>query len=306
MQHYLSTGNFRQAYTYGKQSSEIISAFTLPFLRMELDSLLYEAALGVGDTLNALKFHRDYSENRERVFTINQNETLQEMKYKYALQQKNLQLENSALSLKNSNKTKLLLILFNLFILLIIIGNYSLQAIRKSYIRHLYRKEKQLETFLSEQSPHPVPHALLFEKKGVTQPVVAAFASGDHQESIRESRKQLFFDMLRLIEEEQLFLKPELNQKIIISQLGTNKKYLYEAIVQNSRLNFKQIINSYRVTEVKKIIESKALENPDDLPPNLYLEAGFNSPTSYYRAFRSFTGLTPKEYYQEFLKERSG
>jgi YesN/AraC family two-component response regulator len=54
-----------------------------------------------------------------------------------------------------------------------------------------------------------------------------------------------------------------------------------------------------RVREAKQLIEMHI----HDLPANLYYTAGFNSVASYYRAFKFFTGLSPKEYAMAYLKD---
>ena len=303
MQYFLSTGNYNQAYFYGKNSEDIIRSLDLPYLKMELDSLLYEAALGVNDTLSALKFYKNYSENRLKVYNLNQAAALLEIKYKNELQQKNLQLHNKELSLQSSKKTKIILLSFNLLLITLITGYFSIRSIRNNYIRHLFRKEKKIDAIINGQTSRLViSNMMLTNPEPALHPVSDAFTSEQPNEN-QENRRYLFLDLLRIIEEEKLYLKPDLSQKTIISLLSTNKRYLYEAIAQNTDLNFKQIINSYRVMAAKKIIESMTSSTSEELPSNLYLQAGFNSSTSYYRAFRHFPGLTPKEYHKEYLQD---
>ena len=78
---------------------------------------------------------------------------------------------------------------------------------------------------------------------------------------------------------------------------------MYEAITQNAEFNYNELINLYRVNEAKAIIKSKLLSGGNPLAnKELYSEAGFNSLSSFYRAFKFFTGLTPREYIKEFKK----
>ena len=94
-----------------------------------------------------------------------------------------------------------------------------------------------------------------------------------------------------------------LNLKTVIRVLGTNQKYLYQAISENSDNNFRSFLNRYRVDEAKRVIEKKIQGNEDLNLSDLYSTVGFNSPVSFYRAFKSVTGLTPKDYAVEFRNE---
>ncbi|MEI6577001.1 MAG: helix-turn-helix domain-containing protein [Bacteroidota bacterium] len=84
--------------------------------------------------------------------------------------------------------------------------------------------------------------------------------------------------------------------------LGTNRKYLNAAINQNTTENFRTIINRYRVDEAKRIIEATVLQDAPIVISDLVISSGFNSYTSFYRAFRMETGLIPKDYITEEKK----
>ncbi len=91
----------------------------------------------------------------------------------------------------------------------------------------------------------------------------------------------------------------------VIKILGTNQKYLYQAISENSESNFRSFLNRYRVDEAKRIIEQKIRMKEELNLSDIFSSAGFNSPVSFYRAFKSVTGLTPKEYATEIrIEER--
>ena len=93
-----------------------------------------------------------------------------------------------------------------------------------------------------------------------------------------------------------------LDQKFIIKTLGTNRQYLYKAISLHSDASFKGIINNFRIAEAKKMI-SEALENGQELNfSQLYKLVGFNSSASFYRIFKSSTGLSPSDYAAQFLE----
>uniref|UniRef100_UPI0025C5409B helix-turn-helix domain-containing protein n=1 Tax=Lacinutrix sp. TaxID=1937692 RepID=UPI0025C5409B len=64
--------------------------------------------------------------------------------------------------------------------------------------------------------------------------------------------------------------------------------------------NFYSFINSYRVLEVQNRI--KNLKYKDSKIMAIAFDSGFNSKTSFNRAFKNHTGITPSEYRQNVKK----
>jgi AraC-like DNA-binding protein len=88
------------------------------------------------------------------------------------------------------------------------------------------------------------------------------------------------------------------------NRLGTNKKYLYEAIAEYSGTNFRGLINRYRIDEVRRIMEKALADEEAVIINEMVTASGFNSYTSFYRIFRQYTGLTPNEYIAQLKKEK--
>lgn len=96
------------------------------------------------------------------------------------------------------------------------------------------------------------------------------------------------------IENKKLYLNPELNIEVLAKELDLKANAISQLINQNTDYNFNDYINSFRVQDVKMM-----LENPDFANYTIVaigLEAGFNSKASFYRVFKKFEGLTPSEY----------
>lgn len=106
----------------------------------------------------------------------------------------------------------------------------------------------------------------------------------------------LYHQLHNAFNNERLYLNPELDINSIVKVLGTNKKYLYYAMNANSKDNFRNFVNRYRIEEAKRNIELKIQQKEKLNISELYLSTGFSSPVTFYRAFKSITGLTPKEY----------
>ncbi len=113
----------------------------------------------------------------------------------------------------------------------------------------------------------------------------------------------LFSHLRDIFDKQKLYLDSELNLNSIIKILGTNRTYLHQTISENSDNNFRSFVNRYRVNEAKQLIEEKIRENEPLNLSDIYSLVGFNSPVSFYRAFKQTTGLTPKDYAAEFKIE---
>jgi YesN/AraC family two-component response regulator len=270
-----------------------------------IDSLMYVAHKKQGQTQEALKYYEQFTEKKYKVINTAQANRVTQLKHIHQQKKDALTILTQKLELENRQKKITVLILLNLFILTVVTIIIWVRSISVKYIDKLYEKEKRLDS-IQRGSRYTLKKILVHQRK------TPAFPDPDDDDTNNEmnepaqeedisadDRRELFEAMLSLLETEKLHLDPELSQQTIITKLGTNKKYLYQAISQNSSENFKQLLNELRVREAKQLIE----EHIHDLPPNLYLKAGFNSVTSYYRAFKNFTGLSPKEYASAHLKD---
>jgi AraC-like DNA-binding protein len=98
----------------------------------------------------------------------------------------------------------------------------------------------------------------------------------------------------QMFKEQQLYLDPELSLSDLATKLKTNTSVLSAAINQNFGKNFNDFVNEYRVEEVKRQLKDPANAHLSLL--GVALECGFNSKSTFNRAFKKFTGKSPKEF----------
>lgn len=96
---------------------------------------------------------------------------------------------------------------------------------------------------------------------------------------------------------DKVFRNPELTLFDMAKLLDTNPKKVSNTINKGFKMNFNDFVNSYRTREVISTIESKE-DNVKTLVGIAY-DSGFNSKSTFNRAFKKYTGLTPKEYFQK-------
>jgi YesN/AraC family two-component response regulator len=223
------------------------------------------------------------------------------LKLQHELQENKLRLSNQELALSNAQKRNLLLLLINGLMLCIGVAYYLNRRTRKQHIHYLYTKEKLVEQWIAEE--RSLRQDISQEQwPGATAEETVTPENLEVEEE-KYSNAALFKDLIFTIEQKKMYLNPELNLKNVISILRTNRTYLNKAIQSNGEGNFKQIINRYRVEEAKRLLEKYVQDKSNENIEQFYIMAGFNSISSYYRVFRNITGLTPKEYVQEYARD---
>lgn len=113
--------------------------------------------------------------------------------------------------------------------------------------------------------------------------------------SLKGLEETILYQKLRLLlENEQLFLDPDLTLKRMADKLATNTKYLSQVINHQTGLNFQQFVNRYRVEEAKRKIADVQLKHL-----TLYgiaLQCGFKNKSTFYKVFKEITQVTPKAF----------
>ncbi|MDO6516010.1 helix-turn-helix domain-containing protein [Zobellia uliginosa] len=105
---------------------------------------------------------------------------------------------------------------------------------------------------------------------------------------------QYFKKLEELMRFKKLYRNPNLSLNSVSEALGISACYLSSMV--NSLLNksFIDFINEYRIADVKQNLNSDRYAHYTIV--SLGLEAGFNSKSAFYSAFKKHTGLTPLQY----------
>ncbi|UTW56588.1 AraC family transcriptional regulator [Kordiimonas sp. SCSIO 12610] len=96
------------------------------------------------------------------------------------------------------------------------------------------------------------------------------------------------------LEEEKIFLDGELTLKQLASNMNVSSESLSFVVNQKFNMSFRDLLNQYRIEQVKIKLSASKKEGVSIL--NIALDSGFNSQASFYRAFKKSEGLTPKEF----------
>lgn len=298
-QHELQESNFKSAYVYLIKAHNALVKQPFPMQQIKVDSLLYITTKLQKQYAAALQWHESYAQLQQKIFTTKQTASLNKAYAKIASYKKDkIILEKEQQLTKAKNKVAFLIFILIAFIAIVVL-NYFYRNKLNNYKRHLFHKNKELDQqfYLSRLSFE----SLVAEKSGNNSNIDNInFANECGQ---KERSIELYQRLLDLLESEKIYLDPEVNAKTLENLLGTNKKYLYEAIKQCSGTNLRGLFNRYKVNNVKEMME-KAITSRSIFSLNQYsVSSGFNSSTSFYRVFRQYTGLTPSGYFFQLKKE---
>ncbi|NLR92114.1 helix-turn-helix domain-containing protein [Flammeovirga agarivorans] len=119
----------------------------------------------------------------------------------------------------------------------------------------------------------------------------------DAVEKRREVELQLNNDLeiiIDYIEDEKAYLKNDFSLITLAKEVKMHRSRVSFVINEGLNMNFNEFISHYRIKEAKKLLRS-------DEGTNLKLEflakeSGFNSKSTFNRAFKEKTGLTPSQY----------
>ncbi|MGJ8591211.1 MAG: helix-turn-helix domain-containing protein [Aquaticitalea sp.] len=103
-----------------------------------------------------------------------------------------------------------------------------------------------------------------------------------------------------LIKGNKSYLNSNLNIAYVANELNISEGYVSQLISKNSELNFNDYINNLRITDAKNMLADDSYDNYTVAA--IGLEAGFNSKSSFYSAFKKLVGKTPIQYKKDVRK----
>jgi AraC-like DNA-binding protein len=108
----------------------------------------------------------------------------------------------------------------------------------------------------------------------------------------REIKYSYIQNIESYMDEEKPYLNPDITIEELARDLEMSVNDLSVTLNRHFQLNFFEFINQYRVREAKTLLLSKANTTITDL----FYEAGFNTKSVFYSAFKKSEGVTPSQY----------
>ena len=126
--------------------------------------------------------------------------------------------------------------------------------------------------------------------------------SSSKYQSSRLGNEELYALAVKLksvVESEKLYLNPTLRLADLCTSLHLPSHTVSQVISQGLDTTFYDLINGYRVDEVKRLLSLEGKKHLSLIA--LAYEAGFNSKTAYYDAFKKYTGKSPSQYKKDLI-----
>ena len=99
----------------------------------------------------------------------------------------------------------------------------------------------------------------------------------------------------KLMETQKTYLDHQLKLSDVAAAVGSNRTAVSNCINQQRGCTFSQFINDYRIAHAKQLMSNQ----PNLKISEVWMASGFNTESSFFRAFKSVTGTTPAEWRQQ-------
>ena len=146
------------------------------------------------------------------------------------------------------------------------------------------------ETDLNAPHAHMQPESLA-ETVVEPQPVAEQPVEPEPEELKLQQEAAFAERMYLLFEKEHVYLNPRLRLSELAMLLGTNRTYLSQYFNQNCESTFYDFVNDYRIHHAKLLLHST-----DDTLETIAMNSGFNSLSTFRRAFVQREGMSPIEF----------
>ena len=136
------------------------------------------------------------------------------------------------------------------------------------------------ELFIRFQLPREVPDC----KPEIPKGTIGELLAGDTD--------LLMQKLLKVMETEEIWRSPDMNETQLATILGTNTKYLSMSIRKAGFANYSDFINSRRIDEFLRMADEGKITSVQDA----FFIVGFRSKATALRCFRKRTETTPSQY----------
>lgn len=281
VRNFIALNNYKLAIIHLQKAEDFSNEINSLKLKRDIAYQYANYYTSIGKNEKSINYYQEFIQLNDSMFSLKSHRLLTEFQVKYDNLQKKreiekFKLENALKQTRINQKDKLIWIL-STGILVLLFMAFLLTRLyyqkRKSY-QILFEKNKQeLEEFKKAAS-----NRKKIIKKSISSDVESKILS----------------KLYNLMDNENIYLDQNLTIYNLAEKLNTNTSYLSKVINEKFSLNFNAFINKYRIQKAQSIILDKNYENYT--LDAISQECGFRSKSSFYNAFKKFTGLTPSFY----------
>lgn len=125
------------------------------------------------------------------------------------------------------------------------------------------------------------------------QPTPGSLDAPEQTDTASTPESEIYQRLREFIKDPATFTAPDITAQQFALKLGTNRTYLYNALRDNLGMSFKEYITNLRISHAQHLLKTS---DPDTTIDEIAQQAGFSSSSAFYRNFKEYVGITPKEY----------
>lgn len=240
---------------------------------------------------SAIMYYKIYHHLSDSVFNADKERSISELRVKYDMEKHENEVQQSNLIILQKEKN-IQALLFALVLIILLLGGTYLSYYRKNKLylqivkrnQEAIKKEKYLQAQLAELSE--------------TEPNNPAPDKYTGSSLTDEKSLSLYNKLDNLMRKEHIYRQKDITKEKLALSLNTNRTYLSQVINTYANVTFNHFINSFRIEDAVR-----TLSDPEsDVPLKaLASDLGFNSITTFYKAFQSSVGMTPSQYREKVV-----
>lgn len=108
---------------------------------------------------------------------------------------------------------------------------------------------------------------------------------------VRQQYRDKASELRRMMEQEEMYLDPQITADRVITLLGTNHTYFSQMMSSEWRMSFSEYLNALRLARVEKLLEDESMTIAAVAAESGFANAGYMS-----RKFKEKYGATPSEW----------
>jgi len=239
----------------------------------------------------AFEYYKTYSNLKDSVFNVEKFGEINQLQRFYEISKTNRQIEELTFENKIKERTiyyqRIIRYIISVVLLLVIIGFLHIY-LQKKKLNKAYRAlvEKNLEIIkISDKS----------SKKQEKKSKKRSLSQNVYEEIVSK--------ILNVMKDTEIICDPNFSINRLADILQSNYTYVSESINFVLKKNFSTILNEFRINEAQRLFS-----NPDTKKYTVDFvgeKVGYNSRSSFYRAFKEITGVTPS-FYMKSIHENEG
>lgn len=292
--------NSAKALEYALPAYEITKKWNIPIGIAQSADVLSNAYEQLNQPSKAFFYYKISNHINDSLFSLEKEKALANLDAKHDLEEKQKELNLLTIKMKVQRNTT-----YALLGGMIIIGAISIVIYRlyhKLLSAHHKLVKQQLDILHNETYSNQIIKDISFKSNVPVAEVEKPTPDITQiEETDPDPALNMMAQLIHLMEHEKLYLNSNLTIDKLAEQMSTNKTYLSQLINTYFCKNFNNLINEYRIHEV--LLWMTNHENTHLSIEGMALKAGFNNRTTFYDAFKHFTGVTPSFFLNNIHKD---